>query len=115
MILKGYACQLRIAQSQFTIVYPGVIINSPNFTLKDISRKMKEIYSRYKNIEVIDCYDFVPTKEEYFSNKELMLHPSSLGHDVYGKMLINALIPIFGDIDKTNDESMAELIINLAK
>ena len=87
----------------------------PNFTLKDISRKMSEVYSRYKNVKTIDCYDFIPHRLEYFSNGELMLHPSSKGHDVYGKKLIDALTMIFGNIDNSNDQSMADLIVNLSK
>ncbi len=86
----------------------------PKFTLREISMKLKELYSRYKNVDVIDCYDFIPHGVEYYSSSELLLHPSSKGHLIYGKRLVEELKPIIGNIDKTNDESMADLIISLA-
>lgn len=62
-----------------------------NFSLKDISDKMREIYARYPKIYVIDAHPFIPFDASYFSNSELALHPNTEGHNLYGEKLLQEL------------------------
>ncbi|MBE6871555.1 MAG: hypothetical protein E7491_06330 [Ruminococcaceae bacterium] len=71
-----------------------------NYSLKDVANKMKEVYARYSDVTVIDCYDFCPDEDE--------IHPSSAGHDTYGQNLLNAVKSIIGATDTTDWQKAAD-------
>lgn len=67
--------------------------NGPNFSLKETSKIIKEIYQNFdSSIKIIDCYDFVKHNAKYFSNSDLALHPNTLGHKQYGKNLLKKVV-----------------------
>lgn len=78
-----------------------------NFSLKETSDKIKEIYQRYQDITIVDAYNYIPHDAIYFSNATLALHPNSKGHEIYGNMLINDLERIIGKAPIINDKNKA--------
>lgn len=64
--------------------------NGKNFTLKEFSAKMKEVYERL-GVANIDCYDFVKKDFSYFTDPAFAIHPVSIGHDMYADNLIKEL------------------------
>ena len=57
-----------------------------DYSLKDITNKMIEIYKKHNNIIIIDAHEYIPYDASYFSNATLALHPNSKGHELYGKI-----------------------------
>ncbi len=51
-------------------------------------KKLTEICSKYPNIKVVDGFTLVPHLPEYFLDN---LHPNSLGGEVYGRNLVEAI------------------------
>ena len=86
-----------------------------NFSLKETSAKMAEVYSRYPKICVIDCYSFIPPEEKWFSNPQLALHPVSAGHEKYAENLIRSLSEIMGKPYRENHKSLAKHALNGVK
>lgn len=82
-----------------------------DFSLKDITNKMVEIYQKHPNITIIDAHEYIPYDAIYFSNATLALHPNSLGHELYGNMLIKDLEKIIGKADLKDDKEEARRCI----
>lgn len=80
-----------------------------NFSLSETVKKMKEIYSQYEYVSIIDCHTFVPFDSEYFSSSELAIHPNSKGHDEYAKNLLKALENVLGKPEIRDDKLLAKL------
>lgn len=59
-------------------------------TLQDCREHIKETASKYSNMNVIDCRDFVPHLPDFYGD-DLLLHPSDLGHMYYAKRLTEAI------------------------
>ncbi len=59
-------------------------------TLQDGRDHIKETASKYGNMTVIDCSDFVPHLPDFYGD-DLLLHPSDLGHMYYAKRLTEAI------------------------
>jgi len=83
----------------------------PNYTLKETTEKMVEVYSRYEDIKVIDCYNYIPFDAKYFSNATLALHPNSDGHKIYGEKLLVDLKKIIGNPPLRNDKEDAKIAL----
>ena len=69
---------------------------SVRFSLRDTAEKMRQVYARYPEISVIDCYPFLPHDFSLFSDPHFAIHPNSAGHDLYALRLLEALGPILG-------------------
>ncbi len=82
-----------------------------NFSLLQTVEKMKEVYSRYPEVSVIDCHGFVPFDYTYFSSAELAIHPNSKGHDEYAKNLLKALEKVIGKPQPRDDALLARLAL----
>lgn len=86
--------------------------NGPNFTLRETAEKMKEIYQRYKDIKIIDCYRYIPFDAKYFSGSNLALHPNYQGHAIYGDKLIEDISHILGRPKKNYDKYYAAKMLD---
>lgn len=58
----------------------------PTGEFRGLIDMIKNATSEFKNITVIDCYDFVPKESKYFS--DLRLHPNDEGFKHYANQLI---------------------------
>ena len=83
-----------------------------DFSLKDITNKMIEIYKKHNNIIIIDAHEYIPYDVSYFSNATLALHPNSKGHELYGDKLINDLKRIIGNVTIKDDKEEARRCIS---
>ena len=56
--------------------------------LMDFCNKVKKIAASYSNVKIIDGFSLVPHLSEYFLDN---LHPNTLGCEVYGRNLVEAI------------------------
>ncbi len=78
-----------------------------NFNLRDVNDALMTYYGAYDDVVAIDCYEFCPGVAENFFG--FMLHPSSLGHNIYGQNLLNAVKDHMGiELDTTDWQAAAD-------
>lgn len=60
--------------------------DKPTGKFRNLINMIKETTADLKNIAVIDCFDFIPHKSEYFA--DFRLHPNAKGFEYYANELI---------------------------